>query len=403
MDILKYSAVRAISDATVCIQGGANTAANVAGAAAGNTAGIAAAGSANDATAWATNSALYVCSQKCGQWCSDSENLPWCYSNWASSIPRMPGSPDTSSAGTNPVTGIEYSGLTVRGNGCYTCDAACAWVVPAGTTFARFQIWGAGGKTGQGCCCGGADWGTSGAYASVIIPVIPGCTYNLCAGNRNQNVCLWAAQGGRSCASYVTGYGLSNFCAEGACAKAHWCTLYYDQDMYAWSTGCCRWSSADCFTSGACICNGSADFCFSNSCSSCGIIPYSRSTITNFYGSYTGSVYSSLKNMCFSYGAQVVGIPGLNACWCFDTNFYGHTRAPATYGYEAASICVLCMQGSTLGGMCCNNCYTGYRRIPGAGGTAAIMFGGCTAICDPNSGCCGGDLGRAGQVCVTWF
>jgi len=401
MDILKYSAVRAISDATVCIQGGANTAANVAGAAAGNTAGVSAAGSANDATAWATNSAVYVCSQKVGQWCSDMNNMPWCYSNWAAAIPRMPGSADTTSAGTNPVTGTEYSGFKVCTTN-YTCGANCDWVVPAGATFARFQIWGAGGKTGSGCCCGGADWGTSGAYASVIIPVVPGCTYNLCAGNRNPNVCFWAEAGGRSCASYITGYGLSNFCAEGACAKYHCCTQTCDRDAYA-QTGCTRWSSTDCFAAGACICNGSGDFCFSNSCASCGIMNYSASKTTNFYGTYTGSVYSSLKNICFAYGAQVVGLPGLNACWCFDTNFYGYTRAPATYGYEASSICVLCMQGSSLGGICCNNCYTAYRRIPGAGGTAAIVFGGCTVICDPNSGCCGGDLGRAGQVCVTWF
>lgn len=398
MDILKYSAVRAIADACVCIQGGANTAANVAGLAVG----ISQAGSANDAVQWAANSAAYVCSQKCAQYCNDASQMPWCYSTWDKLIPRMPGSADTTSAGTNPATGVEYSGLAVRGNANYSCGAACEWIVPAGATYARFQLWGAGGKTGQGCCCGGADWGTSGAYASVIIPVVPGCTYSLCAGNRNQNICLWADAGGRSCMSYVTGYGLYNFCAEGACAKQHCCAQTCDREGYS-MTGCTRWASTDCFAAGACICNGNGDFCFSNSCSSCGIMNYSASKSTNFYGCYTGSPYSSIQNIAFAYGAQVVGLPGLNACWCFDTNFYGHTRAPATYGYEAASICVLCMQGSTLGGMCCNNCYTAYRRIPGAGGTAAIMFGGCTAICDPNSGACGGDLGRAGQVCVTWF
>ena len=398
MDILKYSAVRAIADACVCIQGGANTAANVAGLAVG----IAQAGSANDAVQWGANSAFYVCSQKCAQYCTEFNQMPWCYSNWAAAIPRMPGSTGTANAGINFATGAEYSGLAVRGNANYSCGAACEWVVPAGAKFARFQLWGAGGKTGSGCCCGGADWGTSGAYASVIIPVVPGCTYSLCAGNRHQTICQWADAGGRSCMSYVTGYGLYNFCAEGACAKQHCCAQTCDRDGYA-QTGCTRWSSLDCYAAGACICNGSGDFCFSNSCSSCGIIGYTKSWSTNFYGCYTGSPYASIQNIAFAYGSQVVGIPGLLGCWCFDTNFYGTTRAPATYGYEAESICVFNMGGSTLGGMCCNNCYTAYRRIPGAGGTAAILFGGCTSICDPNSGACGGDLGRAGQVCVTWF
>jgi hypothetical protein len=153
------------------------------------------------------------------------------------------------------------------------------------------------------------------------------------------------------------------------------------------------------------MCNSCYDFCFSSSCSSCGIIAFSRSKAVNFYGTYTGgTAYNTGVNINFSYGQQVVGLPGLNGGMCFDTNFYGWTCVPPVYGYESTTTSCLCMQGNSIGGLCCNHVGYNYRRAPGAGATATILFGGCTAMCDPSGNLsCGGDIGRSGMVCVTWF
>jgi len=400
MDILKYSALKAVNGVNSCINGGANTAANTAGFNAGIVA-----GSQGDAVDWNANSATYICSQRTNQWFGHKDNMPWCSQYWGGLIPRLPGSASTSDAGINPTTGSAYCGYKVCATNFYGA-ASNTWTVPAGTSFARFQIWGAGGKGGSGCCCGGSIWGTSGAYASVIIPVVPGCQYTLCAGCAIATTSIWGGGSltGRGCQSYVTGYGLSNFCAEGATAVNHYNLLAIDQDNYSQCSY--RWAAPWCsVSSGACMCNSCYDFCFSSSCSSCGIIAFSRSKAVNFYGTYTGgTAYNTGVNINFSYGQQVVGLPGLNGGMCFDTNFYGWTCVPPVYGYESTTTSCLCMQGNSIGGLCCNHVGYNYRRAPGAGATATILFGGCTAMCDPSGNLsCGGDIGRSGMVCVTWF
>ena len=403
MDILKYSALNVINSTCAFINGGANTAANTIGFANGNAAG----GSANDAPQWTANGLFYTCSQRCAQYCNDPQQLPWCFCSWLALIPRMPGSTGTSNAGINCVTGNEYCGFKVCATNFYGANS-CTWTVPAGAQYARFQIWGAGGGTGSGCCCGGSHWGTSGAYASVIIPVTPGCQYTLCAGCAIATPLLWGSGPGRSCRSFVTGYGLCNFCAEGACHKRHFTHKHQDMDAY-YQSGCCRWAATWCANdSGGCICNSGNDWCFSGSCASCGLIGFSRSPHTLYYGCYNGpvSAYNSILNIDFLDGMQVVGIPGLNGSACWDTNYYGPFCSTAVYGYETVTasqhIGLLCSQGSTTGGICCNHVGYNYRRAPGAGGTVTILFGGCTAMCDPSGNLtCGGDIGRTGMVCVT--
>jgi hypothetical protein len=157
MDILKYSALNTINNTCAFINGGANTAANTAGFAAGNTA-AAGLGPA-DANNWQANGATYVAHQTLlgAGWCNAPDNMPWCYNAWATSIPRMPGSSGTANAGINFVTGAEYCGFKVCATNFYG-QASNVWTVPAGTQYARFQIWGAGGGTGSGCCCGGSTW-----------------------------------------------------------------------------------------------------------------------------------------------------------------------------------------------------------------------------------------------------
>ena len=149
----------------------------------------------------------------------------------------------------NPATGSWTSGFKVCETSNYKrCNASCTWTVPAGTTCARFQVWGAGGGSGTSCCCGGSPNGGSGAYASIIMPVTAGQAYTLCAG------CAYCCYTERSqmtadgCPSYVTGQGLTNFCADGGESNIY-CESRDRRHMAAWE------QNGYCAFRGMCICN----------------------------------------------------------------------------------------------------------------------------------------------------
>lgn len=396
MDILNYAARKNISDLNTCIntyvpgtfyQGCFDAAKTTA----------------NDGPCWSSNCTLYNSYQKDFGQCCHQWQLPYC-PTWWPTIPTLPGGSECL-AGTNPSTGTEYAGFKVCGTN-FTVGAVCTWTVPAGATIARFQLWGAGGRSGSGCCCGGSTWGTNGAYASIIIPVTPGCQYTLSAACGCNLPTKWNTGGAptRSSPTSVIGAGLCNVCAMSGLDTSHWCIMAYDLGSSYFTNGCCRWSATDCFAAGGCICNGGNDFCFSNSCSSCGCIGYSCSNTTRFYGCAAGALNCAAINLM--YGSQVAGIPGLNGSMCFDTNFYGNATAAPIYGYNktCAAEVICANDGTTRGGLCCNHCGYAYRRYPGAGGTVSWLFGGCTITCDPSGCviCCGGDIGRSGMVCVTY-
>lgn len=363
--------------------------------------------SANDVAKWAANGNTYV-NYVCDRGIRTIPLNPSNSSSWIS-IPTMPNG-NTSYAGC--INGVgEYCGFKVCApTGNLTSGACCQWTVPAGVKRARFQIWGAGAGSLSGCCCGGSISGTSGAYASVIIPVVPGCQYTLCAGCACAVPLLWTAAPTQAANSFVTGFGLCNFCAQGGKGLNHYCVLSYD--MGASPYACCRYSSPDCATSsGGCIC-GSGDFCFASSCASCGCIPTTASRTTLYYGCYTEQL--SNNDIEQAWASVVVGIPGLNGAHCFDTNFYGRYTHPPVYGFESVSCCCICHNtGASMGGICCNHWDYNYRRYPGAGGTAVALYSGVTAATAPlgaasalalsNGGfACGGDVGRSGMVCVTF-
>lgn len=94
----------------------------------------------------------------------------------------------------------------------------CLWTAPAGTTWIHFEIWGGGGGGGGSCCCMMGRPGGSGAYTvfDVCSSALAGCQYTICAGGTtgtsNTN------EGCVGFTSYVTGFGLSNFCATGGSA-----------------------------------------------------------------------------------------------------------------------------------------------------------------------------------------
>lgn len=260
------------------------------------------------------------------------------------------------------------------------CGVCCQWTVPGGATVAQFQLWGPGGGSGSGCCCGGSPFGATGAYATIIIPVTAGWTYTLCAGCA---CCCYAARaqnsGYKSCPSFVTGCGLCNICAEGACVG-----MYRQMAILKGTGTTCRYQNPQCTDSGACMCNAGTDYCFTNSCATCGLVPYTPDPAATYYG-------------CHTNGTRALGLPSVWPEGCFDTNHYGYFRTPPAIGVchtaQSGTPCCASWTSSSCGGAQCGACQ-GSFRYPGMGGTMTHAMGGCITLC--------GDAGRAGMVRVTW-
>lgn len=114
------------------------------------------------------------------------------------------------------------------------------WCAPPGTTHVTFEIWGGGGTGGGGCCCQQGNPGGAGAYAIKTLCAtcdpstgqpfsgasFGGMCWEVFVGTTA--CCATCCKGTPGCKSYVTGCGLTNFCADGgmpgkACCYAFWC------------------------------------------------------------------------------------------------------------------------------------------------------------------------------------
>ena len=261
-------------------------------------------------------------------------------------------------------------------SGNFRCGACCQWTVPAGVTCARFQIWGAGAGSGSACCCGFSPIGGTGAYASVIIPVTPGDVYTLCAGCAFCCYACRAQSDADGCPSFVTGPGLTNFCAEGGEGNK-FCELKTRCQLGAEVCGFCVYL-------GGCLCNEGSDVCW-----------YGNS----FAGSGPACAFDNLY-------------PSMSSC----KTYYGTATSGTVYGVRGSfsSIAVncngtICVQHAPIVGFSTNSCCSclitcveqqgctrsatnGFMQIPGAGGWAGFKCGGQTN--------CAGDAGRMGMVLV---
>lgn len=108
-------------------------------------------------------------------------------------------------------------------------SATQSWTVPAGVTCATFEIWGGGGGGSPSCCCTcwGGESGAGGGYSLKTLSVTPGSTYVIGVGQGGCGNQCWFngnACGCQGLTTYVTGVGLSNFCAEGG-KGGSWCNV----------------------------------------------------------------------------------------------------------------------------------------------------------------------------------
>lgn len=300
--------------------------------------------------------------QRYSQFINTLSETPWDTTNW-SNIPLI----------SNP-TGC----LCVFDNStCLRLDACCQWTVPGGTTKVQFQIWGAGAGSTMLHNCGGSPFGATGAYATVIIDAVPGCQYTLCAGCAFCCYACNAQNTSTGCPSYVTGFGLTNFCAMGGCAGT------FRAMSILHGTSCCRYQARGFTTAGNCICLSGSAYC-GNGCATCGCIPWQADPDLKFYGSATtGTVF---------------GIPSIHSSGCIDSNIYGYHEHPPVISPCHTAQPNSCCCFSFSSGSCCGGCrcrpVDGALCYPGAGGFATHMMGGSTAWA--------GDSGRGGMVRVTW-
>ncbi len=281
---------------------------------------------------------------------------------------------------TQPEAGGNFdSGFKVCDtSGYYRCGSSCTWVVPAGVTCARFQIWGAGAGSGGPCCCGWGTIGPSGAYASVIMTVTPGDSYVLCGGCAYCCYTSRAQNTTQGCPSYVTGNGLSNFCAEGG-KSSMYCEMRVRCSLATICCNNCTWAAGS-----ACLCSSGSVVCIYNNqggynCGESSGALAIRKSCTTFYGSATGATVYGIQGAYHLTQAH----NGANLC----------VRHAPIYGFPNESCCACCMDQAGRAGLNRAAC-AGYMQIPGAGGWAPFSCGGQTSEC--------GDSGRMGMVCVSW-
>jgi len=279
-------------------------------------------------------------------------------------------------------------------SGSWSCGvgSTCTWTVPAGATQVKFQVWGAGQGSNPGCCCGGAPFGANGAYAEMVINATPGAQYSLCAGCSCQRSCCSNESVGCGCASGVTGPGICCLFASGMACYISNCNNLNWLRIQTVGGACRRFQNPYCTDSGPCWCSNN-EYCYSNSCATCGVVPIYPATCEQ------GACSCATLTAAIKDGPQVV-VCGLHGGGCLETNNYGyHTRPPIINSDTGLQFTAGCQiqtfsSGSTCGG--CNGWQWGPDAWhPGHGGAGTHVMGGENTH--------KGDYGRAGMVQVSWI
>ena len=310
--------------------------------------------------------------------------LLWKPVNWANeSVIGMPKYWDCIPTGSGWTGGIKVCDAS----GYYRCGCSCTWTVPAGVTCARFQLWGAGGASSASKNYGFSPFGSTGAYASAIIPVTAGCSYTICAGCA---YCCYSSYGstGRvsGCKSWVQGAGLCRFCAEGGQG-----TL---RDRLAMAGVRCqaRFTDQCCTEAGGCLCQSGNYICNAQNCSMCkGPMKFTAGSM--YHGCLTcPDLYTEAG---LSENSVIYGIRGIWSQYCHDYSQCGYDIHPPIYGFEMETQCCTCWTTGSCCGYCCGAYFgKGCLRYPSAGGWGTYMNSGSDASC--------GDAGKFGMVCISY-
>jgi len=126
----------------------------------------------------------------------------------------------------------DYSPQPINDNtACVNFRHEIFFCVPDGIRCVKFEIWGAGGHGVGACNCGMTPASASGAYAHKTMTVTPGDCYRTHVGyyycchkpNGGSNTTPSTACNIQCRHSWITGTGLTNFCAEHGCSATYTC------------------------------------------------------------------------------------------------------------------------------------------------------------------------------------
>jgi hypothetical protein len=215
----------------------------------------------------------------------------------------------------------------------------CCWVVPAGKSYAIFEVWSGGGSGSGVCCCTQGGGAGSGGYAIKGVNVCPGDVFTLCAASAGccPDPSAWSGTCGFCSFICANGGGggstwLAKVCGGRLADDGSRC--YYWQNCYA----CCSM----CWCCGG-ITSGTWDFC----------VP--------------GTTGKSHPNQ-----------------YCYANAYNMSASAPFTAG------------GYKFGPTGCRSWHAGCGcgHFPGGGGLGAAKY---------DSQCCGGEWGGGGLIYVVYY
>jgi len=242
-------------------------------------------------------------------------------------------------------------------------DKSCfdQWVVPDDARLVTFEAWGGGGGGAGSCGCAFGWPGGSGAYARQTVRVtetdITGEQYLMCVGPAtccsSDNTC-----GFRGCTSFITGTGLTNFCAEGGLPG---CTQLCIHNNFPVNDACGMYQAPNYDTECAC-----------------------------YYGTNCGIP---------GRHSQIIANCDLDGNWCAFQQVF---RSPGGLNSSGNSLQV-------MGAHCnivpdCDRCRPGHFAAGMFGGTreyiAVGMGGNSSRAC--GDGCCCGYPGGPGLIKISW-
>lgn len=237
------------------------------------------------------------------------------------------------------------------------------WCVPCGVTHMTFEVWGGGGGGGGACCCMMGVPGTTGAYARKTLTKENGdfdyndC-YSMCVGTATETSNSF--RGNRGCKTYITGPGLSNFCAEGGWGGLTCCGILSNSNCL----------NVNCIS----FCSGSETDCL-------GYGPSAYGGDENIQGR-AGWIRFHCQENCavkvmIPYPAKLIDDQG---GW-----YEGHYCTRCMCGTELN--CNISMPWQNMGTLCQNH------GMPGFGGASAIT---CSSTCT-----CG-SVGSGGLIRITY-
>ena len=295
----------------------------------------------------------------------------------------------------DPASGSWTTGFKVCDQSGYLrCGCNCSWTVPSGVTCARFQLWGAGASSGNSCCCGYGIPGSSGAYASVIIPVSSGQTYTICSGCAQCCHPCWGGGNTVGNPSYVQGTGLTNFCAQGGRSNIC-CTIKAHNNQGGTGKGLGQYSNW-LYYMGMCAQYNGNDMCLQSS------IPQSAYSWPR--GSQNRYHWPQIDEEEVTYygtasQGEIYGHNGLYGQFMTGGGFRACALHAPTYGFLGCND--TCQNNTSYEaccynrGGCCSMASQGCNQVPSRGGSYNMKCGGHTGY--PQ-----GDFGRMGMVCICY-